>query len=891
MPEQLRLSVLSLYPGAGEPQTCEGDESQVCAWVYKHFPQVERGHFRSVMELVEFLNQTVHGHEFSLSQSNDGLRQDPDTDSLTKAWPQDEKDNAAQGEGFFGSDSWKVHEDQLLEQGWGKKVAWNKQGRPSDKPVWGKRYPSKFHQPGFEPDNAPDGTVLRVNDAINANGGWGMPREPAGAYSWDPPDGPDYGAETRLANGNDTSYWMGIGAAADLPPVTGRERMARHKDAWDGRKQREADPAFRDRNIKPMKKVSLNPEESASRMTMTKPFFPQVYDRVHSYRTPEGFYHHVYDQRLGPEFLSQLHVISLHPSPLMETGMLASATTDKNPDRHDSFVNNPWGDSDFSHVSTIVSKYPRRGWGSLLYRSMGRLSHRLVSDSSSSAGDSSVWKKLVTDPEFRGEMGHPDDHGMTRHWAEHRGTPPQPYLEFSPKARALDENQQDFPWEHQHASALQREYEHLNAGPNHDYRQNLKDHLGVDLRPESSHPVPQEDLGILPPGLGESGNLQKSEDTKSSPQELVEDMLGFRPWDSDCFRAARTLASGIDPSLANIRAAVWDFPGDDISQALKAFGLQVNEKNRKVLQQVIKLQAGKQLKKNESQIPRQLDHIRALDDDGLELQQALRDGIDGRKVEVVDLGGRHSQGTLLVDTKDQGQWLLKPGHGQSPSAGAEEDPSSQSQRESGFWHVARRWGLSEDIPRTELMTVDGHQYAAIQMLDASWKNLGRVDVKDHRRVVQALERYRPGGQLHRWAVMDFVAGNPDRHAQNLMLGAKDQVKLIDHGTTFAGQGFDPAGDRKSFIPFYLRYQADPRTWVGMSPAAKQKRMPVIPSEEVREGLSQWILGLDPGVLQFQLKHFGIDPGPSLKRLQTIQSLIRADVHQPDRVLNRLWATT
>jgi hypothetical protein len=413
------------------------------------------------------------------------------------------------------------------------------------------------------------------------------------------------------------------------------------------------------------------------------------------------------------------------------------------------------------------------------------------------------------------------------------------------------------------------------------------------MRPESSHPVPQEQQGLLPPGLGESGtgNLQKSEDRPSSPQELVEDMLGFRPWDSQAFRAARTLAGGADPSLSSIRASLWDFPGDELSQALKAFGLPVSEKNRRVLQSIVKLQAGKPLRKNEAQIPRQLDHIRALDDDGQELEQALRSAIDGRKVEIVDLGGRHSQGTMLVDTQNHGQWLLKPGHGSSPSAGAEEDPSSQSQREAGFWHVARRWGMADDIPRTELMAVDGQQYAAIEMLDARWKNLGRVDVKDHGRVVRALEKYRPEGILHRWAVLDFVAGNPDRHAQNLMLGPEDRVKLIDHGTAFAGAGFDPAGDQKSFIPFYLRYQADPRTWAASSPQAKVKRMPVIPSQEVREALSHWIMALDPMVLQHQLQHFGINPGPSLERLSQIQGLIKSDFHQPDRALNRLWATT
>jgi hypothetical protein len=164
VPQLLRLSVQSLYPGAGEALTCEGPEVDIVRWLYKRFPQIKHGHFRDLNELLEFLRDSVQGHEFDLTAQQ-----------LQKAWPRDEKDNADQAQGFFGSDAWKVHEDELLQDGWGIKAKWNQQARPSDKPVWGKRYPSSGgHRPGFEPEGASDDAVGRVGNVINSNGGYGQ---------------------------------------------------------------------------------------------------------------------------------------------------------------------------------------------------------------------------------------------------------------------------------------------------------------------------------------------------------------------------------------------------------------------------------------------------------------------------------------------------------------------------------------------------------------------------------------------------------------------------------------------------------------------------------------------------------------------------------------------
>ena len=259
-------------------------------------------------------------------------------------------------------------------------------------------------------------------------------------------------------------------------------------------------------------------------------------------------------------------------------------------------------------------------------------------------------------------------------------------------------------------------------------------------------------------------------------------------------------------------------------------------------------------------------------------------------VKVAHLDGKHSKGSLIAkDHQTQNIYLLKPGSGgQSPAAGAQEQPASQSRREAAFWHVADQWQLGGTIPRADLVLIDGKEYAAIRMLPFSYRNLEKKAVKDPALAPRALAMYRDKGFLHKWAILDAVLGNPDRHGQNMMISADDQVvALIDHGSAFAGDSFDPAFDRNSFVPYYLRVWGGPK-FNRLPVKDKLARMPSV-SQPVREELRTWLNGIHADQLEMTLLRFGIDPRASVARLAKLKAT--ASSMPIDQAVNRFWVTT
>ncbi len=136
------------------------------------------------------------------------------------------------------------------------------------------------------------------------------------------------------------------------------------------------------------------------------------------------------------------------------------------------------------------------------------------------------------------------------------------------------------------------------------------------------------------------------------------------------------------------------------------------------------------------------------------------------------------------------------------------------------------------------------------------------------------------------AVMDFILGNPDRHAANMMYRG-DEIKLIDHGAAFM-ETFDPGLDGRSFVPYYLRalagmgaadfHRADYRT--------KLRALPRI-GTQVSDGLTAWLLALPAADIALELYRFGIDAGPVTKRLEMLQQSVAAGVPD-DLEINRAW---
>lgn len=275
--------------------------------------------------------------------------------------------------------------------------------------------------------------------------------------------------------------------------------------------------------------------------------------------------------------------------------------------------------------------------------------------------------------------------------------------------------------------------------------------------------------------------------------------------------------------------------------------------------------------------------------DGVEVADAVRRGFAAETDQDLHLGGKHSKGTMMVRDPETGMmYLLKPGSGhQSPAKGAQEEGANQSRREAAYWHVADMLGLGMRVPRADLLLIDGQEVAALHLLPFSWKNLEKLKFEDPGLPHKALEKYRHTGELHKWAVMDYVLGNTDRHGQNLMVGPEKDghpIALIDHGSAFAGPSFDPARDENSFIPYYLRaWKGD--SWHSLLPEQRLRAMPSL-NEDSDDQLRSWLEGVHAGDVEAVLARYGIDPQPSLDRLVRVRKLLAEP--SVSQAINRLW---
>ncbi len=392
--------------------------------------------------------------------------------------------------------------------------------------------------------------------------------------------------------------------------------------------------------------------------------------------------------------------------------------------------------------------------------------------------------------------------------------------------------------------------------------------------------------------LQEENGLAKSDgnlfgDELDDASEIARDMLGFQPHIHPAFAAAKFLSGRPEISHAEIRQALYDCE-DYIDAAVAAYHLPQNDESRQAVKAVMSISDFSKAEVREK-LPAGTD-IEPGTPDSKECAEAIRRAFKLKQVRVAHLGGKHSKGSLIArDGVTDHTYLLKPGSGgQSPAAGAAEDPSSQSRREAAFWQIAEDWGLGESVPRADLLLIDGKEYAAIEMLPFSWKGLQRKLSVDPNAGRAAFATYRDRGLIHKWAVIDYVLGNPDRHGDNLMISEDDKLLgLIDHGSAFAGPDFDPAYDRNSFVPFYLR------AWAGtkfnrLTIPQKLERMPTV-NRQLQDDLRTWLDGIHADHLEGLLTRFGIDPAPTLARLAKVKTL--ASEKPVDEAINRLWVTT
>jgi len=386
------------------------------------------------------------------------------------------------------------------------------------------------------------------------------------------------------------------------------------------------------------------------------------------------------------------------------------------------------------------------------------------------------------------------------------------------------------------------------------------------------------------------GNLKDA--PSPSHHDVAMAMNGYDPESSPEFVAARFLAGGSFASEEAVRTAIILYDDDFELAALRTYGLPRNEHYRELLRNAMGLMGhlSNDVKKSEIDpvaIPRD---IRAALPEGEKLAEVVRKAQVAGKIHAIQLdpSAKHSKGTALVtDVDTDEKWLLKPGSGKlSPSAGVADETADQSNREVAFTKIADAVGMGQYYPEAELLMIDGQPVACLKLLDTDYKGMEKLRQADSDfKAAEFFKPYLENGILYRWALIDGVLGNSDRHANNLMVNEDgNDVKLIDHGSAFAGIHFDPAHDTKSFIPFYLRAWSEGQRWSKMYPQQKEDAVPRLNEQQAKE-FGEWVDTIDENQLKEIMVKYGLNPKPVLDRLQRIKS---ADVSRRADVLIGMW---
>ena len=365
-------------------------------------------------------------------------------------------------------------------------------------------------------------------------------------------------------------------------------------------------------------------------------------------------------------------------------------------------------------------------------------------------------------------------------------------------------------------------------------------------------------------------SVAKSEATAGSRSEASTNM-------ADPFAAARWLSGAEPRDPTATRAALWQADNDREAAALDLHGLGRD--------QVPTLRAwGKMhLAPQAQDDPVSEREVAALLDEGEAAAKRVRAAFSASLVTRADVGGKHSAGTLWAKDPLGGVLMLKPGVGVSPIRGEGEDPVNQARRECAYWHVADAWGLSRWIPRSDLLRIGEDEMAAIEALGRRWSLLGDVEAEAPGTSRRVLRQYLAGGVLHRWAALAFILGDGDANAENVMTDG-EIVRLIDHGSAFAGRAFDPPRDRASFVPWWLRCWG-PTPWNILPRAEKLQWMPRVGQQD-EQVLRTWLLGLDRGAALRAMTRYGVGPEPSLARLDALLGAVATG--PADAAINAVW---
>lgn len=249
--------------------------------------------------------------------------------------------------------------------------------------------------------------------------------------------------------------------------------------------------------------------------------------------------------------------------------------------------------------------------------------------------------------------------------------------------------------------------------------------------------------------------------------------------------------------------------------------------------------------------------------------------------------GQFTSDSLVIGTSHEDSWLLKIESGARPAITSAK-AGLQSVKEVAFYDIASSvFGLQDFVPDALLgeavFPKENKPAAAIKMLPKKYKLA--VDLEEERpgSIYAILEKYRKTSLLHKMASMLYILGDGDSHGRNVMSDGFF-IKLIDHGSAFADEKFNPVTDQNIFIPYILRAG---RMDDNISKEDKLQKMPKIDSLGAKDELRSWILSLNSDKLAQKLNNYGIDPKPSIDRLKKLQKLV-SEGTESDLAVNQVW---
>lgn len=349
----------------------------------------------------------------------------------------------------------------------------------------------------------------------------------------------------------------------------------------------------------------------------------------------------------------------------------------------------------------------------------------------------------------------------------------------------------------------------------------------------------------------------KPRNSKSLFKSEIDDLMKWEPSPDDIhrvaimlhgfhsnnpeFKAAKFIANNYDPTEQELHDAWIGHEGNLEAFSLAAHQLPVTDDNIKLLR---KIMAMSELSKSDMEVAAIPRNVKPYSKEDKHLAKLASFAFKENKVHSVQLNGKHSKGSALFRDEESGElYLLKPGSGALSSArGIKEEPATHSRREVGFNKIAQEMGLSMYVPDAALLLIDGEEVACLEFFAGTYKPVEDIKKEKNTTLEHIFGKFVGNGLIYKWAAMDYILGQTDRHAGNLMMDEGFRVRFIDAGSSFAGPSFNPDLDPKSWVPFYLRVLS-PRKWSTLTQKEKFNFLPKLSADADRH-LKGWIDSLD-----------------------------------------------